>query len=227
MPFLHFSNRGYAMATAALAIAVLSSASARAEEPSAVEAAEADADEVMTVTAKRRGKGHDAMMATPTPKGRSAVAEWLGQRHAVDGVFYTVDGDDKRTLHIRPRRPTPGLVELGRGNFDIYLVSTCDGLFERYSPSMLRKFSSIGFTTLRHQGKRCAINDHTVQRRERMGQCTKLHPPRKHWRKEGGDLGGDVPVRQVVYSDAYEACRNAVPNLAMHAAGRPALANEQ
>ena len=118
-------------------------------------------------------------------------------------------------------------MELGRGSFDIYLVSTCDGLFERYSPSMLRKFSSIGFTTLRHQGKRCAINDHTVQRRERMGQCTKLHPPRKHWTKEGGDLGGRIPVRRVVYSDAYEACRNAVPNVTMYAAGRPVLANEQ
>lgn len=70
-----------------------------AQQPAGVEVAEAAADETMAVTAKRRGKGGDRILAMPTPEGRAMIAEWLGYRHTRCGVLYSAEGKCAKTSH--------------------------------------------------------------------------------------------------------------------------------
>ena len=93
-----------AVATLTFALGLVSpSAHAAEAAPRSADAAEATADETMTVTAERKGKGHDRILATPTPEGRASTAGWLSHRHARCNAIYAAEG---RTLRVHKILPT-------------------------------------------------------------------------------------------------------------------------
>ena len=157
--------------------------------PRTADAAEAAAHETMTVTAKRKGKGHDRILATPTPEGRASIADWLSHRHARCRAVYAAEG---RTLRVHKILPTtlPQWKELLMRGCAVW-IGSCDDLFSLYNPRMLRKFLDIGYTELRHEGLACEI-EANLPAREVTARCDELHPqgikpsPVGTWRRNVG-----------------------------------------
>ena len=184
-----------------------------AQQPAGVEAAEASADETMTVTAKRRGKGGDRILAMPTPEGRAMIAEWLGYRHTRCGVLYSAEGS---ALRVRQDLPS-GLADWETFLFNGCGVTTegCDDLFALYSPQMLRKFLAIGYTELRYQGGACGIEAH-LPVREVTHRCDEQYPM-------GGVRQFGRNVRSIIFkprrSRNHESCVS--EGLAALADGQP------